>query len=190
MRTMRSARIFLLALPGAAIATVCDGIHVHTRTLSYPDPLLFGQAWWVFPGFLLVFLFMGHAYQFIARRLPDGIPVRQSTSKGNPREVVEAAAAFAFVYLLSGYGNFDPVLLSVVFYCAFAVRWLFSYDRGWLFLLAVLMAFGGMAAEGAMSAAGLVTYRHVDLFYVPFWLGGLYLHGAFALREGMRYFAY
>jgi hypothetical protein len=70
------------------------------------------------------------------------------------------------------------------------VRWLFSYDRLWLFILAVLMAVGGMIAEGLLSAAGMVTYHYVDVFYVPFWLGGLYLHGAFALREGMRFFVY
>jgi hypothetical protein len=190
MHNKKSAGIFFLALPGAIIAAVCDGVHVYTQTLSYPVPFLFGQAWWVFPGFLMVFLLMGHAYAFMAGRLPAGIPTRQSTSKGSPSELVEAATAFAFVYLLSGFGNFNPVLLSVVFYGAFAVRWFFSYDRSWLLLLSALMAFGGMAAEGAMSAAGWVTYRHVDVFHVPFWLGGLYLHGAFALREGMRYFVY
>jgi hypothetical protein len=57
-------------------------------------------------------------------------------------------------------------------------------------MLAISMAIGGMFAEGVLSAAGWVTYRYVDVFYVPFWLGGLYVHGAFALREGLRYFVY
>lgn len=190
MPTAKSAGIFLLALPGAFLATVCDGFHVHTHTLAYPDPFLFGQAWWVFPGFLAVFLFMGHAYAFIVERLPAGVPTRQSVSKGNVRDLAETAAAFALVYLLSGYGNNDPVILSAIFYGAFAVRWMFSYDRTWLLALAVAMAVGGMFAEGALGAMGLVAYRHVDVFHVPFWLGGLYVHGAFALREGMRCFAY
>lgn len=190
MRTTKTTGIFLLALPGAVVATVCDGFHVHTHTLCYPDPFLFGQAWWSFPGFLLAFIFMGHAYTFIVDRVPAGIPVSLSMSKGAVRDTIEAVMAFAFVYLLSAFGNSEPALLSVIFYGAFAVRWMFSYDRSFLLLLSVVMAAGGMAAEGAMSSAGLVTYRHVDVFHVPFWLGGLYMHGAFALREGMRCFVY
>ncbi len=190
MPDKKYAGLLLLALLGACIATFCDGIHVYTQTLSYPDPFLFGQAWWVFPGFVLAFLFMGSAYYFIAGRLPSGVRVRQSVSRGSFRELIETATAFAFVYLTSGFGNTEPVLLSVIFYGTFLLRWLFSYERLWLLLLATIMAFGGMFAEGSLSAAGWVAYRHVDVFHVPFWLGGLYMHGAFALREGLRFFVY
>jgi hypothetical protein len=190
MRYKKYAGMFLFALLGAFIATICDGVHVHTHTLAYPDPFLFGQAWWVFPGFLLAFLFMEYAYFLVADRLPFAISVQKSVSHGNARELIESAMAFAFVYLLSGFGNFEPVALSVIFYSTFVLRWMFSYDRPWLLLLSVLMAIGGMFAEGAMSAAGLVAYGYVDVFHVPLWLGGLYIHGAFALREGMRYFVY
>jgi len=190
MHYKKSAGIFLFALLGGLVATVCDGVHVHTHTLSYPEPFLFGQAWWVFPGFVLTFLFMGLAYLFISDRLPAGISRKKSASRRNTREFIEAVTAFALVYLLSGFGNFEPVLLSVIFYGTFVVRWLFSYDRLWLLILSVLLAIGGMLAEGAISATGLVAYRYVDVFHVPLWLGGLYMHGAFALREGMRYFVH
>lgn len=183
-------RILLLAIPAALLATLGDGIHVLTGTLAYPDPFLFGQAWWVFPGFFLVFMFMGHAYALVAERLPAAVPADLSRSGGTIRELVEAASAFIFVYMMSGFGNARPDLLSVIFYGAFAVRWLFTYDRAWLLLLAIVMAIGGMAAEGALSALGLVAYRHANIFHVPLWLGGLYVHGAFALREGMRCFVY
>jgi hypothetical protein len=178
------------ALLGAVIATFCDGIHVHTQTLSYPETFLFGQAWWVFPGFVLAFLFMQAVYYLVVQRLPSGIDYQKSVSRGSSRALIETALAFAFVYLISGFGNHEPVFLSVIFYGTFMVRWLFSYDRLWLLILAVLMAFGGMVAEGVLSAADLVTYRYTDVFYVPLWLGGLYVHGAFALREGMRFFIY
>jgi hypothetical protein len=190
MRHMKPARIFIFALFGACFATLGDAFHVRTHTLSYPDPVLFGQAWWVFPGFLLVFLSMGYLYVLAIGRLFIGMQARQSASRGSAHEMIEAASVFIFVYFLSGYGNYDPVMMSVIFYCAFAVRWLLSYDRAWLLLFAAAMAVGGMLAEGAMAAAGLVAYRHADVFNVPLWLGGLYLHGAFALREGMRYFYY
>ena len=190
MHNTKWSGIFLFALLGAALTTFCDGVHVHTQTLSYPDPFLFGQAWWVYPGFVLAFLFMGSCYVFFINRLPAVIPVQKSISQGNARDFSETIMIFALIYLLSGFGNFDPVFLSVIFYGTFAARWLFSYDRLWLLLIAVLMAIGGMFGEGVLAAAGLVTYRHVDVFHVPFWLGGLYMHGAFALREGIRYFAY
>jgi hypothetical protein len=190
MHNKKSVGIILFALLGACLATVCDGVHVHTHTLAYPDPFLFGQAWWVFPGFVMMFLFMEYAYSFIVVRLPAVIPAQKSASRGNARDFIEAVTAFALVYLLSGFGNFEPALLSVIFYGTFVLRWLFSYDRLWLIVLAVAMAFGGMFVEGLYAAAGLMTYRYVDVFHVPFWLGGLYVHGAFALREGMRYFVY
>ncbi len=190
MRTLKPARILLFAMLGAVFATMGDAFHVRTHTLSYPNPFLFGQAWWVFPGFLLVFLLMGYLYVLAIGGLFIGMQARHSASRGSAREMIEAAAAFIFVYFLSGYGNYDPALLSVIFYMAFLLRWLFSYDRAWLLLIAVVMAVGGMLAEGAMSALGLVAYRHADVFNVPLWLGGLYLHGAFALREGMRFFYY
>lgn len=182
--------IILFALLGALITTFCDGVHVHTQTLSYPDPLFFGQAFWVYPGFVLAFLFMGSCYVFIINYLPVVIPVQKSISHGNARDLTETVVMFALIYLLSGFGNFEPVFLSVIFYGSFAVRWLFTYDRLWLLMVSVAMAMGGMFGEGVLAAAGLVSYRHVDVFHVPFWLGGLYLHGAFALREGLRFFFY
>jgi hypothetical protein len=190
MRNINTIGVVLLALLGAAMATFCDGVHVHTQALSYPNPFWFGQAWWVYPGFVLAFLFMECAYLFVVKILPAGIFTKESVSRGNVRELIETSITFILIYLLSGYGNLDPVFLSVIFYATFVVRWLFSYDRAWLLLLAVSMAIGGMFAEGVLAAAGLVAYRHVDIFYVPFWLGGLYVHGAFAIRAGLRVFVY
>lgn len=186
----KPAGIFLLALLGAALTTVCDGVHVYTQTLSYPDPFLFGQAWWVYPGFVAAFLFMSLLYVLVVERLPDAVSRQDSISPGNARELTEALVTFAFVYVLSGFGNFEPVFLSVIFYGTFVVRWVLTYDRFWLFILSIMMATGGMSTEGLLASAGLVTYRHVDIFHVPLWLGGLYVHGAFALRAGLRFFFY
>ena len=47
---------------GGIAATLCDANHVATGTLRYPQPALFGQAWWVLPGFFVAFLGMGAAY--------------------------------------------------------------------------------------------------------------------------------
>lgn len=97
---------------------------------------------------------------------------------------------FLLAYLLSGFGNRDPLLLSIVFYGSFLIRLAVSYERGFLLLVAALMAVGGVVGEGLLNRFGLVQYRAPEIFGVPFWLGGLYMHGAFALREGVRYFCF
>lgn len=190
MTRLNTTGIFSLAVLGAIVATLCDANHVFTHTLSYPSSFVAGQAWWVFPGFFLAFATMGVTYFFLTNALRTRLPLATSQSAGNAQAMMETLAAFAMVYLVSGFGNEHLVLLSLIFYGTFVLRWAVSYDRQWLLLLAVIMGIGGMFAEGLMSHFGQVTYRHVDVFYVPFWLGGLYMHGAFALRESMRFFVY
>lgn len=190
MTRLNTTGFLSLALLGAIVATLCDANHVLTHTLSYPTPFLAGQAWWVFPGFFVAFAAMGATYFFLTNALHHRLSLTSSQSAGNAQPMMETLVAFAMVYLASGFGNEYPVLLSLIFYGTFILRWAVSYDRPWLLLLAVIMGIGGMFAEGLMSHFGQVTYRHVDVFYVPFWLGGLYMHGAFALRESMRFFVY
>jgi hypothetical protein len=179
-----------VAVLGGVAASLCDANHVATGTLRYPHPALFGQAWWVLPGFFVAFLGMGAGYLVAASRMPAGASTDQSRAPGSAGALAEAMTSFVLVYLASGFGNESPALLSLVFYGSFALRWAFTYERAWLLVLAVALAIGGMTTEGAMGAVGLVAYRHVDVFHVPLWLGGVYMHGAFALREGMRVFVY
>lgn len=186
--TLSWPRLLTLALLGAIAATMGDAIHALTGTLSYPEPRIGLQAPWVFPGFLVAFLAMGIAYWQLAPLF--GQRSQESRQAGSPRALVETLSAFMAIYFLSGFGNASPTLLVVIFYGLFFLRWLFTYDRAWLLFLAVLMAVGGMFVEGLLSAFDLVRYGHYDIFYVPWWLGGLYMHGAFALREGMRHFSY
>lgn len=182
--------IALLALVGAAVATLCDLNHAYTGALSYPHPEVWIQPWWSFPGFFVAFVVMGVTYLYLAPLLSKTAPSEQSRAAGTARELVEALCAFALVYLASGFGHEHPLLLSALFYGIFLVRLLFTYERRWLLIVALILAVGGMVGEGLLSAFGLVSYAHQDIFYVPWWLGGLYVHGAFALREGMRAFVY
>ena len=188
---MRNVRgVVKLAALGGIAATVCDANHVATGTLRYPRPVLFGQAWWVLPGFFAGFLLMGATYLVAASRVRGTLPTEQSTAPGTVVAFVEAMISFVLVYLASGFGNESPAALSLVFYGTFALRCAFTYERAWLLAVAITLAAGGMAVEGSMGAAEIVAYRHVDVFHVPFWLGGVYMHGAFALREGMRALVY
>ncbi|NHB57724.1 hypothetical protein G9F32_06710 [Acinetobacter sp. 194] len=182
--------LIFMAILAAIIATICDAIHVYTQTLSYPNPWYFGQACWVLPGFFIAFMFMGICYAFLASKLHTVIHLKASTSFGSQIELIECLTTFALVYILSGFGNFDPTVLCIILYSTFLIRWLFSYDRMWLLILAILLAIGGMFAEGLLADFGQVKYRHSDIFNVPYWLGAVYMHGAFALRAGMRALVY
>lgn len=180
--------IVLLALIGAAVATLCDGIHVYTGTLAYPKHNWFGQPWWVFPNFFVVFVGMALIYRVLSAVFPGTDSTTLSTSPGDLRAFIETLTLFALVYILSGFGNRDPQALCLIFYISFLLRWLVTYDRGFMLVLALLMAVGGMVGEGLLTKMDMVHYRAPEIFGVPWWLGGLYMHGAFALREGYRRF--
>ncbi|MEW6079666.1 MAG: hypothetical protein AB1724_17810 [Thermodesulfobacteriota bacterium] len=182
--------ILPLALLGAMLATFCDAIHAHTGTLVYPDPWLFQQAFWVFPLFFLTFITMAVSYDLIVRWLPAAIAHDQSMGPGTLAACVETLTSFGLVYLLSGFGSREPGLLSAIFYGAFVLRLAVTYEKGFLLLLALIMAVTGMIAEGSLAVFELVHYRQPEIFNVPFWLGALYMHGAFALRESMRFFVW
>lgn len=179
-----------LGVVGATVATVCDAIHVKTKTLSYPDPLYWKQAGWVFPGFATAFTAMSVIYTGLAEPLQNKITIVESQQKGELTPFVEAFSYFALAYMLSGFGNYHPRLLCFIFYGTFVLRLGVTYEKEWLAIIALLLAFGGMFTEGLMSKMGLVEYREPEIFNVPWWLGGVYMHGAFALREGMRMFVY
>ena len=190
MNNWKASGFLYLAVTGALVATLCDANHVYTQTLSYPAPICTGQAWWVFPGFFLAFTVMSVLYVELARLCQSVTPSTASQSAGSAYAMVESFVAFVLVYLLSGFGNESPNLLVLIFYGTFILRLAVTYERGWALLLAVLLGVGGMFGEGLLSLFGQVTYRHVDVFGVPYWLGALYMHGALALRESVRFFVY
>lgn len=182
--------IIYLALLGALIATLCDKVHVLTNTLYYPSPDYWDQPWWSFPGFFVAFVVMGFSYLLLIKTLPSSIDRSHSNGNGNFSTMVNSLLLFAFVYLMSGFGNEYPLLLNGIFYGTFLLRLALSTDRGFMLILSILMGIGGAAAEGTMSAFDLVYYTQPDIYYVPAWLSALYLHGAFALRDGMKFFVF
>jgi hypothetical protein len=178
-----------LALLGALVATFGDFMHVQTGTLHYPHPVFMGQAWWPFFAFTGAFLWMALVYRLLDRRLPASFARVRSTSPGGNRELIESLTYFLFVYLLSGFGSAAPLTLAIVFYATWLLRFAAAKERAFLAVVAAALAVGGTLSEAAMSWGGLVTYVRSDFLGVPAWLPGLYLHGAFALRDGYRRFA-
>jgi len=190
MGQIRKTGLLWLALSAGVVATICDKIHVITGALSYPDPVMYGQPWWCLPGFILAFLLMGVIYLKMAGFCKGRICIEDSVGHVHFQAFTETLLIFTLIYFLSGFGSGHPVLLNFLFYGTFLVRLGVTEDRIFILMIAIILAIGGVAGEGFLSLMGLVTYKRPDFFLVPAWLGGLYLHGAFALRAGVRFFVY
>lgn len=182
--------IVYMALIGALIATLCDKNHVETETLHYPNPFWDGQPWWNYPAFFIGFVAMGLVYHELTQRLPSTIDRTFSTSTGDVKDFSESLILFTLVYILSGFGNESPLFLNLFFYGTFLLRLAITPDKMFMLIISILIGIGGAFTEGFMSDMDLVYYTKPVIYYVPLWLAGLYLHGAFALRDGMRLFVY
>ena len=186
LNTQQTRGAAMLVLMAATVATLCDKVHVMTHTLVYPPPTIDGQAWWVFPCFFMAFSIMVVGYLIFARHLPEKIEREYSRTGGDLSGLVESFLLFVMVYLLSGFASNHPLFLNALFYGTFMIRLSVAKDRLFMAVIGLVLAVGGAFAEGVFAMMGLMDYSRPDFFYVPAWLPGLYLHGAFALREGVR----
>ncbi len=187
---VKSFGIIKTAILGAVICTLCDKLHVLTGTLSYPIPFWGGQPWWTFPGFFAAFIIMGLLYVKLINVLPNSINRAYSCSHGSNRETLDALLIFTLVYLSSGFGHEYSFILTFIFFVTFLFRLIFAIDKSFILILGIILGIGGAMGEGILSAFDLVHYSMPEIFHVPVWLVGVYLHGAFALRECMRNFVY
>ena len=186
----KNSGIIYVAVLGAVVATFCDKMHVLTGALYYPQPFINDQAWWVFPGFTVAFTAMGIVYLQMVKFLPANISRVFSTSPTGLKSMSESMLMFALFYILSGFGNESPLFLNLLFYGTFLIRLTLTQDKIFILILSVILGIGGTLGEGILSWFGLVYYTKPVIFLVPTWLGGLYFHGAFALRDSMRLFVY
>jgi hypothetical protein len=161
-----------IAIAGAIVCTVCDHLHVVTGVLVYPHPVFFQQAWWVpalFAGASVVIV----ANAGLVRRLRGAAPLPSPS----PRQLIADALAFVTAYAFTAYGHGLPNLVLAVLVGFWAARALTSPP--WLALYSLLVAVGGSAFEGTWSALGFFHYLDPDVYHVPRWLPGIYLHVAF-----------
>ena len=182
--------IIYIALIGSIVATLCDNVHSFTGCLIYPKPDLFGQPWYISIAFFFAFILMGIGYLLFDRYLPETINRTYSISKGNINSFVEALMLFAFIYLMSGFGHEYPNVLGIIFYSTYVLRLALSKDKSFILIVSLTVAFMGSWVENSHFGPNSGSYSHKDFLNLPNWLPALYLHGAFALREGMRLFVY
>lgn len=171
--------VFLL---GLFVGPLLDQIHVQAGVLSYEDPWLFGQAWWVGPQFGLAFA--GLAAFAVAVQHNFGTRAPEPVSHARiGRQLVWFVAAYALTGLLWR----EPELLAIVLIAALGVRLISVRPDAPAVLTMVLLALAGTAYEATLSSLpGTFGYAETGAFPVPVWLPLLYAHGAPLLRSFAR----
>lgn len=162
-----------------SLLTLCDRFfHVAFGALHYTHPTFTGQAWWVWPNFMLASgaMYLGAKLLFAARVRQPSMP-----------QLLVSHALFIAVYGLSGVYHEHPQLLL----WGFGLGWLLRLatmagDRGVYALFGIVLALAGCAFEGLLTLTGEFAYRAPEFFHVPLWLAGLYLHGSFAILQLVR----
>ena len=165
--------IGLVGVAGAVGGAALDQIHVQSGVLSYPHPTLLDQAWWVAPQFGAAVLVM----------LGAATPMAKAAAKRMPRlsaqQVATEAVWFVGAYAASGvFGNRHPAALALVYAVTWLARLIPRPDRLVVAATAVALAAGGVLYEGTLAGTGAFHYTHADVYHVPVWLAGIYLHGA------------
>ncbi len=188
IKTLKSMLLF--SLLGAAVSTICDLNHAYTGALSYPEPFIYLQPWWPFPGFTIAFFTMAFLYFKLSPLMPFNYNKLSTKTNNDIKPFVESLIIYMLIYLISGFGHKESNILIILFYGLFFIRIIFSYDRIFILITAIILAIGGVIGEGLLIKFNLVLYKNPEIFGVPYWLGGVYMHGAMALREGMRFFVY
>jgi len=173
-------KLGLFFLLGATVGSLLDGIHTHSGTTFYPDPLIWKMAWWV----PLIFGSAGVIIAFTHFHLHR---ILQTPSvAGRPYRRIGSLAIFILVYFISGYLPYSYPVRTLVMSLLYVVTWLF-WERSWQsILLAVGTAMVGCFVEGTLSVLGLFGYARPDFFYIPQWLPILYLHASAAVGQLCR----
>jgi hypothetical protein len=149
-----------------------DQLHTHLGVLSYREPVLFGQAWWVAPNFGfggLVFLALGLV---IAKRAGAALPLPSD------RRLLIESAWFLGAYLISCFFFEHPWLMSCSFAAVWAVRIASGPAKPSFLLYSLIVAALGTGYELTVTSTGSYWFHHPDVHTVPAWLPGLYLNGA------------
>jgi hypothetical protein len=174
---MRLAPTVTAATLAGAICVALDHLHVTEGVLFYAHPVIWGQAWWVFPLFFGATLAIFGGLRLVHPKPLDNDPPMRAAAG----DFIALVTAYAFTAFAASLPN---VVLFVLLgtWVARAVRGM----PGRHIVFCVLCALIGSAFEATLSGTGAFTYYHPDLFGVPRWLPALYLHAAVAGDSARR----
>jgi len=173
------------------VCTLGDQLHVRFGVITYPHPLLAGQAWWV-P--LLFFGAVGSmliAYPVSFRAMKRALAwpgARATIGAGAARAaIVEFFAAYAVTAVLAA----RPVVVLGALTGAFGLRlwldWRAADEAARRAIVAALPFVAGAIVVGPLFEAMLIAlgqfrYVHPHVIGISMWLPALYLWAAWAGR--------
>lgn len=170
--------VLLVCAAVGLLLTLCDlFFHVRFGVLAYANPVLFGQAWWVYPNFVgaALGMYLGAKWLFAAR-----------VASVSGATLAFSLAWFVLAYAATGLFSESPQALLAGLLLAWAIRTAFDRDRGVVAVYALILAVIGCVMEGAGFVAGNFAYRTQQVFHVPYWLAGLYMNGSFVVLQVVR----
>ena len=173
----RAVRWLIGGVIGGFASLVGDHLHVTQGVLFYPHPVLWQQAWWVFPLFFgaTIAIFAGVNLVHPKPLDPDP-PVRAA---------IGDFIAFLTAYAFTAFANSLPNVVLFVLLGTWVARVVRGMP-GRHIVFCILCALSGTAFEASWSGLGMFTYYHPDFLGVPRWLPALYLHAALAGDSARR----
>ncbi|MEO6951710.1 MAG: hypothetical protein ABI321_07845 [Polyangia bacterium] len=163
----------LLGLFGACLCVLGDHLHATHDVLVYTPVSWWGQAWWVWPEFIIGTL----AAVGTAARFARGLPAPR-------RRFFADLVFFCGAYAYTSFAPWDrPNVTTFVLVGAFVVRVLAEDRPAWLVWHSLQLALVGPLCEAALSWVGTFHYVHPDIIGVPRWLPGIYLAAGLASGE-------
>ena len=175
-------RALLWAIAGALVGVPLDALHVVTGVLTYRDPDMGLQAWWVIPLFAGAGLTLGlphrHATIPLAAKLGEARPLPPTTTAG----ALAGFACLVVAYASSGALQSWPMLALGVYVVIWAliVARIDPAARTALVLHSLGTAAIGPVVEMLISATGAFSYTTPDFLGVAAWLPGIYLNAGAA----------
>lgn len=168
-----------LAVAGAALGTLLDGVHVATSTTRYPHPAVLGLAWWVPLMFGGACAAIGLSHRLVDRLL--GRAVRPSAAR-----VAVGMALVLALWATSGVVKPADTALGILAPTSVAM-WL-ALDCTLVGLaLAIATAAAGVAVEATLASLGVFAYVAPDAGRVASWLPWLYVAASVAVGNYARW---
>jgi hypothetical protein len=165
-------RLLLAFLTGAIAGTALDRIHTYWGVTVQPDPLLWGESWWVPLVFGGAGILVIYTPRWIRRAL------HAPAAPGSTANLLAAFAWFTAVYFASGIWKDHPVCLLAAFTATWVARG-FVRRSAVFWLIGVAAAILGPATEHLMTQVlHWYTFPDGHVLGLPLWLPGLYLHAA------------
>ena len=165
--------LLTLAVLGATVGPLLDGLHTHSGATWYPHPQLWLAEWWVVPLFCGAAVAIGGGRLLTERFLPTRAPT--------PRQAALSMALFVVGYALSGFWPIGELPMATLLLAFFAVSWA-ATDRSALGLAAAaLTGLGGWLVEHTLVHAGFFFHRDPGRAGVALGIPPLYFCAASAL---------